>query len=202
MQASWSAFVRQSVGGRPLSSGVSYHMNRRALVTVLSALAVVAVVLGTYVGKRSMDPSERSEAAAQLSINLADMQPGELRQFRTRRGLIFAYKPSPETWTNLRSSASASSAPIEARFNADAGVFLYLGESTDHGCELAHKPKVDLSPETAAPWHGGYRDKCHGSLFDYAGRHVSGAKELPQLKGVNVIRVQDHQETVDFRSGS
>ena len=173
-------------------------MNRRAL-SIWTAILGVGMLIGLAVALLgTLRPSERARALGVAYLDLEKLAPGEFREFNIPRGPIFAFRPTAQNWADLRAFSDQVRDAGTERFNSRLGVFLYYGFSTHFGCRLIHRPKSDPDINEYHPgWPGGYSDKCHGELYDYAGRVVKGSPAQETLYAVSIRNIKRGTVEVD-----
>ena len=165
---------------------------RRGLWFTLSAASIVMVGLLMYPLLASLQPSERARVLREPPVPIGQIAPGQFKEFPRRGGVIFAFRPTAETWKDLRTLAPQTFDPTINSYNRELDLFLYWGVSTHLGCKLKHLPKGSPDAEWRPDWKGGYYDPCHAPSYDYAGRTLraySGA--FPNMQPLRISRIYD-----------
>ena len=177
---------------------------RRTLVVATSVAGGAAAVGAAVPFVASMMPSERARAAgAPVEVEIATMQPGELRIFEWRGKPVWIIRRTKEMLDSLKAvvpnltdpESKASDQPDYAKneFRALKPEFMVMeGVCTHLGCSPQAKP-ADAKGEMGADWVGGFYCPCHGSKFDYAGRVFRGAPAPTNLKVPPYTFVSDAQ---------
>lgn len=130
-------------------------------------------------------PSERAKAAgAPVEIDIAGMQPGELRTVEWRGKPVWVVRRTPEMIESLKKTDSEVADPKSER-NPDALTPEYarnqyrsikpeylvaVGICSHLGCSPTAKFQPGAQPSLPDSWEGGFLCPCHGSTFDLAGR--------------------------------
>jgi ubiquinol-cytochrome c reductase iron-sulfur subunit len=129
----------------------------------------------------SMAPSERARASgAPVEVDLAGIQPGELKTVEWRGKPVFVLRRSTDMLRSLTQHddlladpGSRRSEQPEYTVNVDRSVrpeiAVMVGICTHLGCIPTFRPTPG-APDIGASWPGGFYCPCHGSKFDLAGR--------------------------------
>ena len=141
--------------------------------------AVVLPLVNTFA------PSERAKAAgAPVEMDIAGMQPGELRTVEWRGKPVWVVRRTPEMIESLKKTDAEVADPKSER-NADALTPEYarnqyrsikpeylvaVGICSHLGCSPTAKFQAGAQPSLPDNWEGGFLCPCHGSTFDLAGR--------------------------------
>ena len=141
--------------------------------------AVVLPLVNTFA------PSERAKAAgAPVEMDIAGMQPGELRTVEWRGKPVWVVRRTPEMIESLKKTDAEVADPKSER-NADALTPEYarnqyrsikpeylvaVGICSHLGCSPTAKFQTGAQPSLPDNWEGGFLCPCHGSTFDLAGR--------------------------------
>ena len=141
--------------------------------------AVVLPLVNTFA------PSERAKAAgAPVEMDIAGMQPGELRTVEWRGKPVWVVRRTPEMVESLKKTDAEVADPKSER-NADSLTPEYarnqyrsikpeylvaVGICSHLGCSPTAKFQVGAQPSLPDNWEGGFLCPCHGSTFDLAGR--------------------------------
>lgn len=150
---------------------------RRALLRVAAKLmALVGFASVGFVLVSSLFSTERKQVEP-IVVDVRGLQPGELRLERwDRRGVLILHRTEAMLHTlqarddGLLDPSSEDSRQPEAARNAYRALrpeyFVAIAHGTDLGCELEFVPQDDAQ----RGWRGGFRDRCRGSRYDFAGR--------------------------------
>jgi len=141
--------------------------------------AVVLPLVNTFA------PSERAKAAgAPVEMDIAGMQPGELRTVEWRGKPVWVVRRTPEMIESLKKTDAEVADPKSER-NQDALTPEYarnqyrsikpeylvaVGICSHLGCSPTAKFQTGAQPSLPDNWEGGFLCPCHGSTFDLAGR--------------------------------
>ena len=141
--------------------------------------AVVLPLVNTFA------PSERAKAAgAPVEMDIAGMQPGELRTVEWRGKPVWVVRRTPEMIESLKKTDAEVADPKSER-NQDALTPEYarnqyrsikpeylvaVGICSHLGCSPTAKFQPGAQPSLPDNWEGGFLCPCHGSTFDLAGR--------------------------------
>ena len=168
-----------------MSNEKQVDSGRRGLLAATCAVGGVAglATAGAFVS--TFQPSERAKAAgAPVEIDIAGLQPGELRTVEWRGKPVWILKRSPEMIANLPKLDSLLADPQSER-NKDEltpeyarnehrsikpDVLVAIGICTHLGCSPTAKFQAGPQPSLPDNWEGGFLCPCHGSTFDLAGR--------------------------------
>ena len=168
-----------------MSNEKQVDSGRRGLLVATCAAGGVAglATAGAFVS--TFQPSERAKAAgAPVEIDIAGLQPGELRTVEWRGKPVWILKRSPEMIANLPKLDSLLADPQSER-NKDEltpeyarnehrsikpDVLVAIGICTHLGCSPTAKFQAGPQPSLPDNWEGGFLCPCHGSTFDLAGR--------------------------------
>jgi hypothetical protein len=148
------------------------------------ALSMVAATMAGLVGVcvllvRSMRPSARARAEAEIVLPIERLRPGRLLVVEAEDRPIYLFRPTPEQWRDLRRLDAHVWDRSLAAYDADIDAFVYVGLDTARGCRLMEIPPgasvlVRHAPEeSSSVWLGGYvGDWCLRNSYDYAGRAI------------------------------
>ena len=164
--------------------------------------AVVLPLVNTFA------PSERAKAAgAPVEMDIAGMQPGELRTVEWRGKPVWVVRRTPEMIESLKKTDAEVADPKSER-NQDALTPEYarnqyrsikpeylvaVGICSHLGCSPTAKFQTGAQPSLPDNWEGGFLCPCHGSTFDLAGR-VFKNKPAP-----DILEVPPHMYVSDTK---
>lgn len=130
-------------------------------------------------------PSEKAKAAgAPVEMDIAGMQPGELRTVEWRGKPVWVIRRTEDQVADLTKNdpnlADPKSertpdalTPVYAR-NEGRSIkpeyFVGVGICSHLGCSPTAKFEKGAQPSLPSDWLGGFLCPCHGSTFDLAGR--------------------------------
>jgi ubiquinol-cytochrome c reductase iron-sulfur subunit len=141
--------------------------------------AVVLPLVNTFA------PSERAKAAgAPVEMDIAGMQPGELRTVEWRGKPVWVVRRTPEMIESLKKTDSEVADPKSERNPGDLTpeyarnqyrsikpeYLVAVGICSHLGCSPTAKFQTGAQPSLPDNWEGGFLCPCHGSTFDLAGR--------------------------------
>lgn len=144
----------------------------------LGGAAVVVPLVSTFA------PSEKAKAAgAPVEMDIAGMQPGEMRTIEWRGKPVWIVRRTPEMIESLKKTDAEVADPKSER-NLDATpeyarnqyrsikpeYLVAVGICTHLGCSPVTKFQTGAQPSLPDNWEGGFLCPCHGSTFDLAGR--------------------------------
>ncbi|MFN7835991.1 MAG: ubiquinol-cytochrome c reductase iron-sulfur subunit [Burkholderiaceae bacterium] len=145
----------------------------------VAALATGTTLIGT------MAPSERAKAAgAPVEVDIAGMQPGEMRTVEWRGKPVWILRRTPEMIASLKKTDPLLADPKSER-KADeltpeyarnearsikAEYLVTVGICSHLGCSPSARFQPGAQPSLPDDWLGGFLCPCHGSTFDLAGR--------------------------------
>jgi ubiquinol-cytochrome c reductase iron-sulfur subunit len=158
---------------------------RGMLVATCAAGGVVGLSTGAALIS-TFQPSEKAKAAgAPVEVDIAGMQPGEMKTVEWRGKPVWILKRSPEMVASLNKTDGLVADPksertpdvltpeyarkdhtrsIKPEFLVAVGICSHLG------CSPTSKFAEGAQPNLPDDWHGGFLCPCHGSTFDLAGR--------------------------------
>lgn len=154
---------------------------RRSWLLATSAMGAAAGAAVAVPFANSFAPSERAKAqGAAVSIDPADIAPGEVRIVAWRGQPVWVMRRTPEMLAGLASTDGlvdpASEKKQQPAYATNAtrsikpDVFVAVGICTHLGCSPVPLPEGTVNPSVPAGWKGGFFCPCHGSTFDFAGR--------------------------------
>lgn len=155
--------------------------DRRDWLAATSVAGGAGVVATAVPFVASMAPSERARAlGAPVEIDVASIQPGELKTVEWRGKPVFVLRRSPDMLKALTQHDDLLADPDSRRseqpeytVNVDRSVkpeiAVMVGICTHLGCIPTFRPTPG-APDIGASWPGGFYCPCHGSKFDLAGR--------------------------------
>ncbi len=141
--------------------------------------AVVLPLVNTFA------PSERAKAAgAPVEMDIAGMQPGELRTVEWRGKPVWVVRRTPEMIESLKKTDAEVADPNSERNPSDLTpeyarnqyrsikpeYLVAVGICSHLGCSPTAKFQTGAQPSLPDNWEGGFLCPCHGSTFDLAGR--------------------------------
>jgi ubiquinol-cytochrome c reductase iron-sulfur subunit len=158
---------------------------RGMLVATCAAGGVVGLATaGALVS--TFQPSERAKAAgAPVEVDIAGMQPGEMKTVEWRGKPVWILKRSPEMVESLKKTdglvadPESKRAPDEltpeyARKDHTRSIkpefLVAVGICSHLGCSPSSRFAAGAQPSLPDDWAGGFLCPCHGSTFDLAGR--------------------------------
>lgn len=143
------------------------------------AAAVALPLVSTFA------PSEKAKAAgAPVEMDIAGMQPGEMRTVEWRGKPVWVVRRTPEMLASLASVEGELADPNSARNPKDLTpeyaqnqhrsikpeYLVAVGICSHLGCSPITKFETGAQPSLPDNWTGGFLCPCHGSTFDLAGR--------------------------------
>ena len=131
----------------------------------------------------TFQPSERARAAgAPVEVDIATMQPGEMRTVEWRGKPVWLIRRTKEQLDSLKVTSSEVADPASKRpgytpkyaqnqwRSRKEELFVAVGICTHLGCSPSPYFKPGAQPSLPDNWEGGFLCPCHGSTFDLAGR--------------------------------
>ena len=161
------------------------NCERRGLLIATGAVSAVGAAGVAIPFISSFTPSEKAKAAgAAVEMDIAGMQPGELRTIEWRGKPVWVIRRTPEMLAGLKHTDPQVADPQSKR-NPDTLTPEYcrnqhrsikeeylvaIGICSHLGC--SPNAKLQSGPQASLPddWQGGFLCPCHGSTFDVAGR--------------------------------
>lgn len=171
--------------GKRVMSEQTMDKNRRKWLIATSvvggagAAAVALPLVSTFA------PSEKAKAAgASVEIDIAGMQPGEMRTVEWRGKPVWIVRRTPEMLASLATVEGDLADPKSARNPKDLTpeyaqnqhrsikpeYLVAVGICSHLGCSPITKFETGSQPSLPDNWTGGFLCPCHGSTFDLAGR--------------------------------
>ena len=157
---------------------------RGLLVATCAAGGVVGLSTGAALVS-TFQPSERAKAAgAPVEVDIAGMQPGEMKTVEWRGKPVWVMRRSPEMVESLKTTEDEVADPASER-DPDALTPEYarnphrsikpeylvaVGICSHLGCSPTARTTPGAQPNLPDDWAGGFLCPCHGSTFDLAGR--------------------------------
>lgn len=157
---------------------------RGLLVATCAAGGVVGLSTGAALVS-TFQPSERAKAAgAPVEVDIAGMQPGEMKTVEWRGKPVWVMRRSPEMVESLKTTEDDVADPASER-DPDALTPEYarnphrsikpeylvaVGICSHLGCSPTARVTPGAQPNLPDDWAGGFLCPCHGSTFDLAGR--------------------------------
>ncbi len=141
-------------------------------------LAIVGFGLFGSIFLGYLSPSSESTEKTKLTRPFTDISADEIRalapgdEARILVGgwVLGLYRPSEETWDDLRSLDELVYSPEITTYFDQLDLFVYWRHTPHCGFVASHTRKG--GDEYDNVWLGGYIDDPHGSSFDYAGRSI------------------------------
>lgn len=165
---------------------------RRLLTTAAAAIGGVGVGAAAVPFVQSMMPSARAKAeGGDVEVDIADLQPGQLRIVEWRHMPVWILRRTPEMLRDIQAledrlrdaSSEISSQQPEYALNWHRSirpeVLVLVGVCTHLGCSPNYKPE-HANPEIGPWWRGGFLCPCHFSEYDLAGRVFEGRSPAPR----------------------
>ena len=130
-------------------------------------------------------PSEKAKAAgAPVEMDIAGMQPGEMRTVEWRGNPVWVVRRTPEMLASLAAVEGELADPKSERNPKDLTpeyaqnqhrsikpeYLVAVGICSHLGCSPITKFETGAQPSLPDNWTGGFLCPCHGSTFDLAGR--------------------------------
>ncbi|HVL57523.1 MAG TPA: ubiquinol-cytochrome c reductase iron-sulfur subunit [Burkholderiaceae bacterium] len=158
---------------------------RRNAVAVTAAVGAVGAVGAAVPFVSSMRPSERARAAAApVEVDIAGMQPGELRRVEWRGMPVWIVRRNEQMIKSLQQTENQVLDPQSNRTyqfpipeyarNQHRSIkpeyLVVIGICSHLGCSPVERFAPGPQPSLPADWVGGFFCPCHGSMFDLAGR--------------------------------
>lgn len=165
----------------PLSGGAT-DPERRTWLLAAGSMGAAAALTTAVPLVSTLAPSERARAmGAPVEVDIADLQPGELRTVEWRGKPVWVLRRTPEMLAGLAPLAGQLADPDSRRDQQPAyatnaqrsirpEVLVVVGICTHLGCSPSAVPQGSANPSVGAHWSGGFLCPCHGSTFDLAGR--------------------------------
>ena len=154
-------------------------VDTRLILRVTQKLMLLAALLFVmYVFVASLSTNEGEDGQTAVTLDLADIPPGDVHvaEWKGRKVLVLHRTPAmlveiqalERELMNPRSRFSHQPAAADTIHRAlRTEYFVALAYGTDIDCE------VEFVPYRAQPtegWRGGFKDRCRGSRYDFAGR--------------------------------
>lgn len=147
---------------------------RITLIIVSFILAAIIVLLWKFSPfLSSWQPSEAAKSAGDpVTIELEQLKVGTPIRVEWRGKPISVMRLSDLNKSNLEKLNEYVCRSSVDKLNDSIVVIEQI--STHLGCIVEHIPKESI-PDGFNTWFGGYRDPCHGYLYDYAGRVIDNS---------------------------
>lgn len=158
---------------------------RRRLLVATGVVGGIGVVAAVVPFVKSMQPSERAQAAgAPVEADIGKLEPGQRMTVEWRGKPVWVVRRSEEALEalptldgSLRDPASEQPQQPSYAQNPTRSIkpeyLVVVGICTHLGCSPTYRP--DVAPADLGPgWKGGFFCPCHGSRFDLAGRVFQG----------------------------
>jgi ubiquinol-cytochrome c reductase iron-sulfur subunit len=173
-----------SKGKRVMSEQTMDKSRRKWLIatSVVGGAGAAAVALPLV---STFAPSEKAKAAgASVEVDIAGMQPGEMRTVEWRGKPVWIVRRTPEMLASLGAVEGDLADPKSARNPKDLTpeyaqnqhrsikpeYLVAVGICSHLGCSPITKFETGAQPSLPDNWTGGFLCPCHGSTFDLAGR--------------------------------
>lgn len=166
----------------PAGDGPVHDAERRQVVQLAAAVAVVGMAAVAVPFVSSFAPSERARAmGASVEVDISDIPPGGIKTVEWRGKPVWIMRRTPDMLAAL-AAHDAGLADPDSRKDQQPGyarnpqrsirpeVFVGVGICTHLGCSPNQVPAGTGNPSLGADWSGGFFCPCHGSTFDLAGR--------------------------------
>ena len=162
--------------------------DRRNWLIATSAVGGVGAAAALYPFVDSFEPSERAKAAgAAVEIDIAGMQPDEMRTVEWRGKPVWVIRRTPEQVAELSKIDNELADPNSLRDPAQftppyaqnqwrsikPEYLVVVGICTHLGCSPS--AKLQTQGDMGENLNGGFFCPCHGSKFDLAGRVYKGS---------------------------
>lgn len=157
-------------------------VERRRMLLLTAGTAGVGLAITAVPFVSSFAPSERAKASgASVVVDIADLQPGELKTVEWRGKPVWVMRRTPEMLALLPTLDSRLVDPTSKKDQQPAyarnpqrsikpELFVGVGICTHLGCSPSQVPLGTSNPSVGEDWKGGFFCPCHGSIFDLAGR--------------------------------
>ena len=157
--------------GEPVDSRLILRVAQKLLI-------VVALLWVMYVFVASLSTDEGEEALTAVVVKLDEIPPGAVRivEWKGRKVLVLHRTPVmlseinvlEQELVNPRSRFSNQPGAADKAHRAlRPNYFVALAYGTDIDCELEFVP---YRAQPTQRWRGGFKDRCRGSRYDFAGR--------------------------------
>jgi ubiquinol-cytochrome c reductase iron-sulfur subunit len=173
-----------SKGKRVMSEQTMDKSRRQWLIatSVVGGAGAAAVALPLV---STFAPSEKAKAAgAPVEMDIAGMQPGEMRTVEWRGKPVWVVRRTPEMLASLAKVEGELADPKSERNPKDLTpeyaqnqhrsikpeYLVAVGICSHLGCSPITKFETGAQPSLPDNWTGGFLCPCHGSTFDLAGR--------------------------------
>lgn len=168
-----------------MSNEKQVDSGRRGLLVATCAAGGVAGLATTGVLVSTFQPSERAKAAgAPVEVDIAGLQPGEMKTVEWRGKPVWILKRSPEMLAGIKQVDGELADPNSERKQDELTpeyarneyrsikpeILVAVGICTHLGCSPVTRFQTGAQPSLPDDWHGGFLCPCHGSTFDLAGR--------------------------------
>jgi ubiquinol-cytochrome c reductase iron-sulfur subunit len=168
-----------------MSNEKQVDSGRRGLLVATCAAGGVAGLATTGVLVSTFQPSERAKAAgAPVEVDIAGLQPGEMKTVEWRGKPVWILKRSPEMLAGIKQVDGELADPNSERKpdeltpeyarneyrSIKPEILVAVGICTHLGCSPVTRFQTGAQPSLPDDWHGGFLCPCHGSTFDLAGR--------------------------------
>lgn len=163
---------------------------RYFLIGATTAVGALGIVGAAVPFVQSWLPSAKARAlGAPVTIDISKLRPGEMLGpvpawrgqpifvvYRTEDAIAQLQEPNPELADPMSANAEQQPPYAQNQYRAREtrpAIGVYVGICTHLGCSPKYYGEVE--PEPFDPdWQGGFFCPCHGSIFDLAGRVVTG----------------------------
>ncbi len=149
-------------------------------------LATATIFIGYVFLSAGLSGPGDKESTPSFKVDLSGQQPGQVRQLLWQdRPVIIPHRTAAQIAALQNSEValldrdSAKSQQPAAANNYHRSVsptwFVAIAVGTDMGCGLAYLPETALREQGIhSALKGAFRDQCRGSLYDLAGRVLTG----------------------------
>jgi ubiquinol-cytochrome c reductase iron-sulfur subunit len=158
--------------------------SRRNAIGLTAAVGAVGGAAAVVPFVSTFAPSEKARAAgAPVEIDVASLQPGELKRVEWRGKPVWVLRRTPEMLESLKSTEPQVADPASVRTayptpdyakNPHRSIkpefLVVVGICSHLGCSPSDKFQAGPQPSLPDDWAGGFLCPCHGSTFDLAGR--------------------------------
>ncbi|MDX1669338.1 MAG: ubiquinol-cytochrome c reductase iron-sulfur subunit [Limnobacter sp.] len=168
-----------------MSNNQPVDKERRVWMIACGAAGGVAATATGGAFLTTLAPSERAKAAgAPVEIDVAGMQPGEMKTVEWRGKPVWVVRRTKEQVEELskldpeladpNSERTPDALTPEYARNTQRSIkpeyLVAVGICSHLGCSPTAKFQTGPQPSLPDDWQGGFLCPCHGSTFDLAGR--------------------------------
>jgi ubiquinol-cytochrome c reductase iron-sulfur subunit len=171
--------------GKSVMSDQCMDKSRRKWLIATSVAGGVGTAAVALPLVSTFAPSEKAKAAgAPVEMDIAGMQPGEMRTVEWRGKPVWVVRRTPEMLASLAAVEGELADPKSERNPKDLTpeyaqnqhrsikpeYLVAVGICSHLGCSPITKFETGAQPSLPDNWTGGFLCPCHGSTFDLAGR--------------------------------